>query len=80
MLSQANALNGQQVESGALLFEVVDPQKLRVKRWPTTRPTQQLGCASLPGKRHPWQLVGSATAFQDGALPLLFAPQGRQGQ
>jgi len=79
VLSQANALNGQQVEAGALLFEVVDPQKLRVEALAhDPAMAQQLGRASLPGSATPWQLVGSATAFRDGALPLLFAPQGRQ--
>jgi len=78
VLSQANAVNGQQVEAGALLFEVVDPQKLRVEALVhDPAMAQRLGRASLAGSAVPWQAVSRAGAFRDGALPVLFAPQGR---
>lgn len=76
VLAQANAINGQQFDAGAVLFEVLDPGQLLIEALVYDPATlDNLAYGSLPGSQTRWQVQGRTRAFRDGALPVLFKPQ-----
>ena len=76
VIASANAIAGQVVQPGDLLFEVVDPSRLRIEAL-AYEPEQarQIGSASLVvgDTRVPLRFIGAARSLRDQALPLSFS-------
>lgn len=76
VIASANAVAGQVVQPGDLVFEVVDPTRLRIEAL-AYEPEQarQIGSASLVvgGTRVPLRFIGAARSLRNQALPLSFA-------
>jgi len=81
VIASAYAVAGQVVDAGALLYEVVDPQRLHIEAL-TFEPQLAANVAAastvVHGKPLPLRLIGSAHALREQALPLRFAPQHHQ--
>ncbi len=74
VIARADAIAGQVVETGHVLFEVIDPRQLMVEAT-TTDPTiaARLGGASLQGVPEArLKLLGAARSLRDGVLPITF--------
>lgn len=76
VIASANAIAGQVVQPGDLVFEVVDPTRLRIEAL-AYEPEQarQIGSASLfvGDTRVPLRFIGASRSLRDQALPLSFA-------
>lgn len=75
VIASANAVAGQVVQAGELVFEVVDPTRLHIEALVyEPEQAQQIGSASLlvGGTRVPLRLIGAARSLRDQALPLTF--------
>lgn len=87
VLASGQAVAGQVVQPGDLLYEVIDPRRLMVEAllhdpaW-----AARIGAASLrlPGRSGqrvepalPMKLVGTSRSLREQALPVLFAAQGK---
>ena len=74
VIARADAIAGQVVETGHVLFEVVDPRHLMVEAT-TTDPTiaARIAGASLQGVPDArLKLLGAARALREGVLPITF--------
>jgi biotin carboxyl carrier protein len=74
VIARTDAIAGQVVETGHVLFEVVDPRQLMVEAT-TTDPTiaARIGGASLQGVPEArLKLLGAARSLRDGVLPITF--------
>jgi hypothetical protein len=74
VIARADAIAGQVVETGHVLFEVVDPRQLMVEAT-TTDPTvaARIGGAALQGVPEArLKLLGAARSLRDGVLPITF--------
>jgi cobalt-zinc-cadmium efflux system membrane fusion protein len=79
VIASSNAVAGQVVDARELLFEIVDPARLRIEAL-AYEPAlaADLGAAFLEGAGQPQPLkfLGSGSALREQALPLNFAAQG----
>ena len=73
VIAVARAINGQVVEARDVLFEIVDPAHLMIEAlvYDSTL-VAGLANASLAGSRTPLVFAGGASAFRNGALPVLY--------
>jgi len=74
VIARADAIAGQVVETGHVLFEIVDPAHLMVEAT-TTDPTiaSRLGVATLQGVPEArLKLLGAARSLREGVLPITF--------
>lgn len=73
VIAQANIVSGQVVEARDVLFEIVDPARLMIEALAyDAKLVASLTDASLAGMQTPLTFVGGASAFRDGALPVLY--------
>ncbi|WP_410499051.1 efflux RND transporter periplasmic adaptor subunit [Chitinibacter sp. S2-10] len=73
VLASSNVINGQMVDPGMVLFEVIDPKGLQIEALAYDPAlTRQIDSAALQGSQ--LRYLGGASVLRDGALPLLFAP------
>ena len=81
VVASSRALAGQVVEAGAQVFEVVDPQRLRIEALAyDLGVAQDVGAAfqlNEAGVAQPLRFLGAGTRLREQALPLQFA--GAQG-
>ena len=76
VIASANAVAGQVVDARELVFEVVDPSRLRVEALAyDTAQAHSVAGASLAvgGQRVPLRFLGAARSLRDQALPMQFA-------
>jgi hypothetical protein len=74
VIARADAIAGQVVETGHVIFEVVDPRQLMVEAT-TTDPTiaARIGGAGLQGiPEARLKLLGAARSLREGTLPITF--------
>ena len=74
VIARADAIAGQVVETGHVLFEIVDPRQLMVEAT-TTDPTiaARIAAASLQGiPEARLRLLGAARSLREGVLPITF--------
>lgn len=80
VIASANAVAGQVVDARELVFEIVDPTRLRIEAlaFDTTLVTG-IGSASLAvgDQRVPLVFVGAARSLREQALPLAFRAKGK---
>jgi hypothetical protein len=76
VIASANALAGQVVDARELVFEVVDPSRLRIEAL-AYDPAQAQSVAgatlAVGGQRVPLRFLGAARSLRDQAQPLQFA-------
>ena len=76
VIASANAVAGQVVDARELVFEVVDPSRLRIEAL-AYDPAQAQSVAgatlAVAGQRVPLRFVGAARSLRDQAQPLQFA-------
>lgn len=75
VIASAHAVAGQVVQPGDLVFEVVDPARLRIEALAyEPEQAQQIGSATLlvGDTRVPLRFIGAARSLRDQALPLMF--------
>ena len=76
VIASANAVAGQVVDARELVFEVVDPSRLRIEAL-AYDPAQAQSVAgatlTVGGQRVPLRFVGAARSLRDQAQPLQFA-------
>lgn len=78
-IALASAITGQMVNSGDVLFDIIDPQRLLIEAQAyDSALAGQIEMASIAGETGQLQLVGSSGALRAGALPLLFRASGLQ--
>jgi hypothetical protein len=80
VIASANAVAGQVVDARELLFEVVDPARLRIEALAyDPAQAQQIAGASLAlgSERVALAFIGAARSLREQALPLTFAVQGK---
>ncbi|MBB6560496.1 hypothetical protein HNP48_003170 [Acidovorax soli] len=76
VIASANAVAGQVVDARELVFEVVDPARLRVEAlaYDTAQAHSVAGAAlAVGGQRVPLRFLGAARSLREQALPLQFA-------
>ena len=79
VIASANAVAGQVVDARELVFEIVDPQRLRIEALAfDTALADRIGGASLAvgSERLPLVFVGAGRSLREQALPLSFRAQG----
>lgn len=79
VIASANAVAGQVVDARELLFEIIDPSRLRIEaRAFDSALAANVGSATLAlgTQRVPLTFVGAARSLRDQALPLSFRTQG----
>lgn len=79
VIASTNAVAGQVVDLRELVFEIVDPTRLRIEALaydPAQVVGAQTGFMALGDTRIPLTLVGSAHSLREQALPLLFQAEG----
>ncbi|SIR28173.1 efflux RND transporter periplasmic adaptor subunit [Pseudacidovorax sp. RU35E] len=79
VIASSSVVAGQVVDARELVFEIVDPARLRIEALAYDPAlTSDIGGASLAvgGTQVPLQFVGAARALRDQALPLAFRAQG----
>ena len=86
VIASAQAVAGQVVEAGSPVFEVIDPQRLRVEalvhdpaqiqRLSAGSATSSRAWLQVGGQAVPLRWLGSARSLREQALPLAFAVQG----
>ena len=80
VIASANAVAGQVVDARELVFEIVDPTRLRIEAlaFDTTLVTG-VGSASLAvgNERLPLAFVGASRSLREQALPLAFRAEGK---
>ena len=79
VIASANVVTGQVVDARELVFEIVDPARLRIEALAfDTAIGANIGSAALAvGKeRVPLTFVGAARSLREQALPLVFRAQG----
>ncbi len=79
VIASANAVAGQVVDARELLFEVIDPMRLRIEAlaFDASLATDVGGAfVSVGGKKVPLIFVGASRSLRDQALPLAFRAEG----
>lgn len=80
VIASAHAVAGQVVEARELMFEVVDPSRLRIEAL-AYDPAQALNVAgatlALGGEPVPLRFLGAARSLREQALPLMFAGEAK---
>ena len=80
VIASANAVAGQVVDARELLFEVIDPSRLRIEALAFDGAlAADLGAAfmAVGGQKVPLIFVGAARALREQALPLAFRAEGQ---
>jgi hypothetical protein len=80
VIASANAVAGQVVDARELLFEVIDPSRLRIEALAFDAAlAADLGAAfmAVGGQRVPLIFVGAARALREQALPMAFRAEGQ---
>ena len=80
VIASAHAVAGQVLDARELVFEVVDPTRLRIEALaydPAQAQGVQGATLALGEQRVPLRLVGAARSLRGQALPLVFAGEGR---
>lgn len=80
VIASAHVVAGQVVDARELLFEIVDPARLRIEALAfDAAVAADIGSASLAlgEQRVPLQFVGAARSLRDQALPLAFRAEGQ---
>ncbi|GAP38768.1 HlyD family efflux transporter periplasmic adaptor subunit [Piscinibacter sakaiensis] len=80
VIASANAVAGQVVDARELVFEIVDPTRLRIEALAfDTALATGVGSASLAvgRERVPLAFVGAARSLREQALPLAFRAEGK---
>lgn len=80
VIASANAVAGQVVEPRELLFEIVDPARLRIEAlaYDPARVTDVAGASLAVGDaRVPLEFVGAARSLREQALPMMFRGEGQ---
>lgn len=83
VIASANAFAGQVVEARELLFEVVDPQRLRIEAlaFDASLAADVAGATlALGGQSLALDFVGAGLSLRDQALPLSFKPSAKGWQ
>lgn len=78
VVASANAVLGQVVDARELLFEIVDPARLRVEAqaFDGALPAQVAGASiAVGGQSVPLRFVGASRTLRDQAVPLVFAAE-----
>ncbi len=78
VVASVNAVLGQVVDARELLFEIVDPARLRVEAlaFDGALPAQVAGASIAVGGQHvPLRFVGASRTLRDQAVPLVFAAE-----
>ena len=76
VIASAHAVAGQVVDARELVFEVVDPTRLRVEAlaYDTAQAHSVAGATlAVGGQRVPLRLMGAARSLRDQALPITFS-------
>ena len=79
VIASANAVAGQVVDARELVFEIVDPSRLRIEALAfDTALAADVGGATLAlgGERVPLRFIGAARSLREQALPLSFGAEG----
>ena len=79
VIASAHVVAGQVVDARELLFEIVDPQRLRIEALAFDAATAaDIGSATLAvgSQRVPLTFIGAARSLRDQALPLAFRAKG----
>ncbi len=79
VIASSQAVAGQVVDARELIFEIVDPQRLRVEALayePAQAQNVSGATVSIGGQSVPLQFIGSARSLREQALPMVFAAQG----
>ncbi|MDA8456091.1 HlyD family efflux transporter periplasmic adaptor subunit [Acidovorax sp. GBBC 3334] len=79
VIASSNAVAGQVVDARELVFEVVDPQRLRIEALVyDAAVARDVAAASLAvdGERIPLTFLGAGRSLREQALPLLFSASG----
>lgn len=79
VIASADAVAGQVVDAGELVFEIVDPRRLRIEALTFDAALgADVGSASLAigSERVPLAFVGAARSLREQALPLSFRAEG----
>jgi membrane fusion protein, heavy metal efflux system len=80
VIASANAVNGQVVEARELLFEIVDPTRMRIEALAfDPAMASDVGAASIAigDQRTPISFVGAARSLREQSLPLYFKANDR---
>lgn len=80
VIASANVVAGQVVDARELLFEIVDPARLRIEALAfDIAVTADIGGASIAVglERVPLQFIGAARSLREQALPLVFRAEGK---
>lgn len=75
VIATANVVSGQVVDARELLFEIIDPSRLRIEALafePTLANDIGSATVAIGDKRLPLSFVGAARSLRDQALPLQF--------
>lgn len=76
VIASAHAVNGQMVDARELIFEIIDPGRLRIEAlaYDMAQARDITGATiTLGEQRIPLRFIGSARSLRDQALPLVFA-------
>ena len=79
VIASSNALAGQVVDARDLVFEVVDPQRLRIEAlaYDTELATDVASASIAVGRENvPLVFIGAARSLREQALPLMFRGEG----
>ncbi len=80
VIASANAVAGQVVDARELVFEIIDPTRLRIEALAfDTALFTRIGSASLAvgNERVPLTFVGAVRSLREQALPLVFRAEGK---
>ncbi|MBS3998835.1 MAG: HlyD family efflux transporter periplasmic adaptor subunit [Hydrogenophaga sp.] len=80
VIASASAVAGQVVDARELLFEIVDPARLRIEALAfDAGMAADIGGASMAigSERVPLQFIGAARSLREQALPLVFRAEGK---
>jgi hypothetical protein len=80
VIASTQAVAGQVVDARELVFEVVDPQRLRIEALAYDMAQAQNvsgATVNLGGQSVPLKFIGGAKSLRDQALPLVFAATGQ---
>ncbi len=79
VISSANVVAGQVVDARELIFEIVDPSRLRIEALafdPALAANVGSATLAVGDQRVPLEFVGAARSLREQALPLAFRAQG----
>jgi hypothetical protein len=81
VIASAHAVAGQVIDARELVFEIIDPARMRVEAlaFDATLITQtQAAFMDVNGARVTLKFVGGARSLRDQAIPLIFTAQGQE--